>query len=147
MENWQQSIFSNFIQKRTAKKKKKTIFFIRLEHASTTRLDKGGAAPTALLIGMHWPVIATWSLSQKLSRLIHLHNSSCQKVDEDHGCIQNLDLGWRCSPPAASVSLQKVGNVIRYSFVTHHGIVEIKVANGLVKNRKHKPKINLKPTE
>jgi hypothetical protein len=30
------------------------------------------------------------------------------------------------------------------SFVTHHGIVEIKVANGLVKNRKHKPKYSFK---
>jgi len=86
----------------------------------------------------------TWSLSQKLSGLIHLHNSTCQKVDDDHGCIHNLDLGWRCSPPAASVSLQKVGSVIRYSFVTHHGIVEIKVANGLVKNRKLKPKYSFK---
>jgi len=27
-------------------------------------------------------------------------------------CIHNLDLGWQCSPPAASVSLQKIGNAI-----------------------------------
>jgi hypothetical protein len=54
MENWQQSIFTNFIQKRT---EKKTIVFIRLEHAGTTGLDKWIAAPTALWIGMHWPVI------------------------------------------------------------------------------------------
>ena len=54
----------------------------------------------------------TWSLSQKLSGLIHLYNSSNQKVDEDHGCIHNLDLEWQSSPPAASVSLQKIGNVI-----------------------------------
>ena len=54
----------------------------------------------------------TWSLSQKLSGLIRHHNSSCQKVDEDHGCIHNLDLEWQCSPPAASVSLQKIVKVI-----------------------------------
>jgi hypothetical protein len=53
-----------------------------------------------------------------------------------------LDLGWQSSPPAASVSLSK-GIVMLFvdRFVTCHGIVEIKVANGLVKNRKRKTKV------
>jgi hypothetical protein len=51
------SLSSVILFRKEPEKKKKTIFFIRLEHAGTTGLDKGGAAPTALLIAMHWPVI------------------------------------------------------------------------------------------
>ena len=70
---------SSVILFRKEPKKKKTIFFTRLEHAGTTGLDKGGAAPTALWIGMHWPVIValgdrpdlTWHAFQSCLELPH----------------------------------------------------------------------------
>ena len=46
-----------------------------------------------------------------------------KKFDADHGSIHNLDVGWQCSPPEASVSLQKIGNVIHTGkFVVLGGI-------------------------